>query len=158
MSEDIGQSDLQSPCKEKQVNKKTDLVFISRELEHMKWMAKYIDAILKIPEITNKIKLHIYITVTPESNNLSTFLFWRSLILYNKNIERSKHLENGLIIKLGRPNFVKLINETCLENSINTHYVYACGPTSLTNNLQRIIYKTKSQNRHKKIVFNYEIF
>ena len=92
-------------------SEKANLVFVSRELEHMRWMAKYIDGVLRIPEMTRKMRFHIYITIKPESNNLASFLFWRALTLYTRKLEKDRHKESSLFIYLGRPNFEKLIEE-----------------------------------------------
>ena len=70
----------------------------------MRWMAKYINAVLTIPEMTNKMRFHIYITMKPESNNFSSYLFWKSVIMYNREQEKHKNKKSSLIIKLGRPN------------------------------------------------------
>ena len=68
-------------------NKKViDFVFISRESENLRWISKYINAALTLPQMTRRIKFHIYITLKDESNNLASFLFWRALAFYNRKL------------------------------------------------------------------------
>ena len=90
---------------------KADLVFISRELEHMRWMGKYIEGMLTMPDMTKRMRFHIYITVKDKTNCLASFLFWRALTLYNKSKDDKSGKPKGLFINLGRPNFGDLIGE-----------------------------------------------
>jgi len=145
------------------INKKMDLVFICRELVHMRWMAKYINAVLTVPAMTNKMIFHIYITVKPESNNFSSYLFWRSMIMFNREQEKLKKKGHSLNIKLGRPNFDKLIKDVCIDNDIKSHHIYACGPRVMTKGVEDIVKNANTNLRDtgrekKTIVFNYEIF
>ena len=136
---------------------KVHFVFISRELEHMRWISKYLDAAIRIPEMTKNMNFHIYITVKPQSNNIASFLFWRSLNLYNKKYELEHRKKVNVFINLGRPNFEKLIDNLCWKNDIKDHNVYACGPTVMTSEVEKICLK-KSQSTDKNIMLNYEIF
>jgi len=149
---------------EKPKNKKMDLVFICREIEHMRWMAKYLNAVLTVPEMTDKMRFHIYITVKLESNNISSFLFWRAMIMYNREQENISHRGSSLVIKLGRPNFERFIQDVCIDNLVRTHHIYACGPKVMTKKIEGIVNKSNSQpsssskENKTKIIFNYEIF
>ena len=107
--------------------------------------------------MTKNINFHIYITVKPESNNIASFLFWRALNLYNKKCEVEKHRKISLFINLGRPKFEKVIDKLCWKNDIRKHYVYACGPKVMTDEIEKIWLK-RSQSKDKSIIFNYEIF
>lgn len=97
---------------------KADLVFVSRELEHMNWMSKYIEGVLTIPEMTKMMRFHVYITIKPETNNLSSFLFWRAVTLRNRKLEKKMNAPPSLFIKLGRPNFNRLIDKICKANDL----------------------------------------
>jgi len=92
-------------------NDRSDMVFISRELEHMRWIGKYIEGVLTMPDMTKRMRFHIYITVKDRTNCLASFLFWRALTLYNKTRDDDSGKPKGLFINLGRPNFNKLIDD-----------------------------------------------
>ena len=66
----------------------SDLIFITRELEHANWISQYIEGILEIPEMTKRMKFHFYFTVKDKSNNLASFLFWRSITQYNLKLTK----------------------------------------------------------------------
>lgn len=138
-------------------NEKYDLVFISREIEHLKWIGKYIEAVLQYPEMTRRMRLHIYITIRDNTNSLSSFLFWRAMTLYNRNKEGKGKTRSSLTIHLGRPNFDALINDICVTNDVVKHYVYACGPNPMIKTLQRVCLK-KSDAKENQIIFNYEVY
>ena len=147
----------QNTIEDSETDNKCDFVFISREIEHMKWISKYLEAALTIPEMGKYFNLHIYVTVKPESNNLASFLFWRALTLYNKRIETERLFKANLFINLGRPNLEKLIDKLCGEKEIKKHYMYAWGPKEVTEKLEKVCLN-RSQSKDKKIIFNYEIF
>jgi len=119
-------------------NRRVDIVFVSRDLQHMRWIARYIDGVLRFPSLTEFMRFHIYITVKPESNNLASFLFWRALTLLNYKRENSLGKENTLMLKLGRPNFSKLLDEIINRSEAKKHWVYACGPKIMTDTLGKL--------------------
>jgi NADPH oxidase 2 len=134
-----------------------DFIFISRETESIRWMAKYIHAALTLPQMTKRIKFHIFITLKDESNSLASFLFWRALAFYNKKLSKNEKMYSKININLGRPDFDQLIDKILHKNQYPEHYVYACGPRVLTSSLEKICLK-KSNEEKIKIQFNYEIF
>ena len=140
------------------VNKFMDFVFIFRELEHMRWMPKYLNAVLTIPSMTKKMRFHLYISSDPKCSKVSSYLFWKAMILYNK---KQNELGNTwkLNIQLGRPELESLIESTCVKN------IYSCGPKVMTRQLEGIVQSVNSwKNREggkvqkAKVVLNYEIF
>jgi hypothetical protein len=135
---------------------RANFVFISRELEHMRWMAKYIEGILTFPDMTRWMKFHIYLTIKGKANSLPSFLFWRALFLFNRKKEGSKDVGESLIINLGRPNFEKIINDVCVANDIKNHHVYACGPVAMTSSIEKIC--LAKSDKETRIIFNYETF
>ena len=86
-------------------------MFISREIEHLRWIGKYIEGVLIFPEMTKKIRFHIYITIKDHTNSLPSLLFWRALTMYNMQKEGKDGRMKSLVINLGRPNLDKLIND-----------------------------------------------
>ena len=138
-------------------NEKSDLVFISREIEHLRWIGKYIEGVLTFPEMTKKIRFHIYITIKDHTNSLPSLLFWRALTMYNMQKEGKDGRMKSLVINLGRPNLDKLINDVWVKNDVARHYVYACGPDSMIKSLQKICLE-KSDLKERQIIFNYEVF
>jgi len=134
-----------------------DFIFISRETESIGWIAKYINAALTLPQMTKRIKFHIYITLKDESNNLASFLFWRALSFYNKKLSKNNKMYSKININTGRPDFEALFTKILNKNQYPQHYVYACGAERLTSMLHKLcIDKMKQDNM--KIQFNYEIF
>ena len=138
-------------------NEKSDFVFISREIEHLRWIGKYIEGVLIFPEMTKRMRFHIYITIKDRANTLSSFLFWRALTLYNRQKEKKEGKLKSLTINLGRPNFDKLMNEIWVANDVRKHYVYACGPSPMIKNLQSVCLR-KSDAKKNQIILNYETF
>jgi hypothetical protein len=90
---------------------KADLVFVSRDIEHMRWIAKYIEGVLTIPEMTRRMRFHIYITIKDKANSLASFLFWRAMFLYNIKKEDDKDHAKSLFINLGRPDYSSIIEK-----------------------------------------------
>ena len=133
-----------------------DVVFVSRELEHLKWIAPYIEGILKLPAMTNKMRFHIYMTIKDETNNLASFMFLRALTLFNIKRELVNGKAKTLSLKLGRPDFNRLLDNIIDENDVPERYIYACGPKVMTDSVEKMcLSKTTKQN---KLIFNYEIF
>ena len=137
-------------------DKHIDIVFISRELEHLKWIAPYIDGILRFPSMTNKMRFHIYMTLKDRGHSLPSFLFLRALTLFNMKRELVNGKANTLSLNIGRPDFNKLLNNIIKETEAEERYVYACGPKVMTDAIEKLcLDKTSNEN---KIIFNYEIF
>ena len=134
-----------------------DFIFISRETENIRWIAKYIYAALTLPQMTKKIKFHIFITLGDDSNNLASFLFWRGLAFYNKKLSKSNKMYSKINLSLGRPDFSSLFDKILHKNKYPEHHVYACGSKGLTNMLEKICLQKKSEE-DLDINFNYEIF
>ena len=132
-------------------------MFISRESENIQWIAKYINAALTLPQMTRKMKFHIYITLKDESNSLASFLFWRAMTMYNKKLVKNHRMYSDISIHLGRPDFDKLFDKLFSKNKYSEHFVYACGPMGITKQLEQLAYD-KSKNENMRVNFNYEIF
>mmetsp|Transcript_18792 Transcript_18792/g.18460 ORF Transcript_18792/g.18460 Transcript_18792/m.18460 type:complete len:276 (+) Transcript_18792:217-1044(+) len=133
-----------------------DFIFISRETENIRWIAKYINAALTLPQMTKKVKFHIYVTLKDESNDLASFLFWRAFAFLNEKLKKAHKLYSRVKIHLGRPDFDTLFDKILHKNTYPEHYVYACGSSGLTNNLEKICTKMTENGTH--VNFNYEIF
>ena len=137
-------------------DKHIDVVFISRELEHLQWIAPYIDGILRFPSMTNKMRFHIYMTLKDKGHSLSSFLFLRALTLFNMKRELVNGKANTLSLHLGRPDFGKLLNGIIRETDTEERYVYACGPKVMTDSVEKLC--LEKSTKENKIIFNYEIF
>ena len=134
-----------------------DLVFISRESENIKWISKYIKAALTLPQMTKRIRFHIYITLKDESNSLASFLFWRAMTMYNAKLMKNRKMFSAISVNLGRPDFDELFSNLFGRSKFNEHHVYACGPMVITQTLQKLAMKW-SKEQNMRIHFNYEVF
>ena len=135
---------------------KVEVVFISRELEHMEWIAEYIDGVLRLPEMTSRMKFHIYITIKEETNTLCSFLFWRAMTLLSMKNDREHGKGLSLCVNLGRPKFDRLLGNMLMNTDEPNSYVYACGPSVMTTSVESLCIEKSTQD--KKLIFNYEIF
>lgn len=115
-----------------------DFIFISRESENIRWIAKYINAALTLPQMTRRVKFHIYVTLKDDSNNLASFLFWRSLAMYNRKLSKNNKMYSKININLGRPDFDTLFDKILHKNKYPDHYVYACGARKMTDMLEKV--------------------